>query len=209
MQRELDDAKCLWHGHVKLLLSLINGKRAAGWLHSTWCVLSTPCQVEFNCLIFVFFYAIWTAIFVLLTHFGPSGTQSNGCDRRRFSPVSEKVIIPTTVCQHASVKVLHNQVKTSKFFSYRPESQFTICLKGFEDLYSMWHPLSLDFCRGPFFISVKMTGIILIQPSDCKPIYTFLSFIFLFRLQSETYSASCFLFLSSVCYLCSRACKTS
>lgn len=30
MQRELDDAKCLWHGHVKLHLSLINGKRAVG-----------------------------------------------------------------------------------------------------------------------------------------------------------------------------------
>lgn len=49
---------------------LINGKRAASWLHSTWRVLLTPCQVEFNYLIFVFFYAIRTAIFVLLTHFG-------------------------------------------------------------------------------------------------------------------------------------------
>ena len=52
------------------LLFLINGKRAASWLHSTWRVLLTPCQVEFNYLISVFFYAIRTAIFVLLTHFG-------------------------------------------------------------------------------------------------------------------------------------------
>lgn len=82
------------------LLFLINGKRAASWLHLTWRVLLTPCQVEFNNLIFVFFYAIRTVLFVLLTHIGPTITQFNGYYSKQFSLVFKmgKVIIPISVC---------------------------------------------------------------------------------------------------------------
>lgn len=39
----------------QLRLVLINGKRAARWLHLSWRVLLTPCQAAFNYWKFVFF----------------------------------------------------------------------------------------------------------------------------------------------------------